>query len=122
MALRTARSIQKKVKEELALEITARYQGEEAAAKAKDEFDNVFSRNELPADMAEFSFEDGVGLLDAMRESGLASSNSDARRAIEAGSVKINGEKAGDPKATLESGEYVAQVGKRKFAKIKVTK
>jgi tyrosyl-tRNA synthetase len=112
----------KKVKEELALEITARYQGAEAAAKAKDEFDNVFSKNELPSDIAEFCFDSGMGLLDAMREAGLASSNSEARRAIEAGSVKINGEKAGDPKAILECGEYVTQVGKRKFAKIKVIK
>lgn len=112
----------KKVKEALALEITARYQGEEAAKAAKDEFDNVFSKNELPSDMAEFCFDSGIGLLDAMRESVLAASNSEARRAIEAGSVKINGEKVTDLKATLDIGEYVAQVGKRKFAKIKVIK
>jgi tyrosyl-tRNA synthetase len=112
----------KKVKEALALEITARYQGEEAAKAAKDEFDNVFSKNELPSDMAEFCFDSGIGLLDAMRESSLVTSNSEARRAIEAGSVKVNGEKVTDLKATLDIGEYVAQVGKRKFAKIKVIK
>ncbi len=112
----------KKVKEELALEITARYQGAEAAAKAKEEFDNVFSKNELPSDIAEFSFVEGIGLFDAMRESGLAASNSEARRAVEAGSVKIDGEKMSDIKAILSTGEYIVQVGKRKFAKLKVTK
>lgn len=112
----------KKVKEELALEITARYQGADAAAKAKEEFDNVFSKNELPSDMPEFTFNEGMGILDAMREAGLAASNSEARRAIEAGSVKINGDKMGDVKAILTQGEYIAQVGKRKFAKIKVNK
>lgn len=110
----------KKVKEGLALELTARYKGEDAARAAKDEFDNVFSKNELPSDIAEFDFDDGVGLLDAMRESALAASNSEARRAVEAGSVKINGEKASDVKAVLGVGEYVVQVGKRKFAKLKV--
>jgi len=112
----------KKVKEELALEITARYQGAEAAVRAKEEFDNVFSKNELPSDIAEFSFIEGIGLFDAMRESGLAVSNSEARRAVEAGSVKIDGEKMSDIKAILAAGEYIVQVGKRKFAKLKVTK
>jgi tyrosyl-tRNA synthetase len=112
----------KKVKESLALELTARYKGDEAAKAAKDEFDNVFSKNELPTDIAEFDFEDGVGLLDAMRISELAASNSEARRALEAGSVKINGDKASDVKAVLGAGEYIVQVGKRKFAKLKVIK
>jgi tyrosyl-tRNA synthetase len=112
----------KKVKEGLALELTARYKGDDAAKAAKDEFDNVFSKNELPSDIAEFDFSDGVGLLDAMRESALAASNSEARRAVEAGSVKINGERASDVKAVLCAGEYIVQVGKRKFAKLKVNK
>ena len=112
----------KKVKEELALELTARYKGEEGAKAAKDEFDNVFSKNELPADIPEFCMAEGVGLLDAMREAALAATNSEARRAVEAGSVKINGDKITDFKLSLQSGEYIVQVGKRKFAKIKVTK
>lgn len=112
----------KKVKEELALELTARYRGEEAARAAKEEFDNVFSKNELPSDMPECELPAGIGLLDAMRESGLAASNSEARRAVEAGSVKIDGEKTTDVKFIISSGEYVVQVGKRKFAKLKVSK
>lgn len=112
----------KKVKEELALELTAKYKGEEAAKAAKEEFDNVFSKNEIPSDIEEFELKEGIGILDAMRESKVAASNSEARRALEAGSVKINGEKSMDVKAILSEGEYIVQVGKRKFAKIKVTK
>ncbi len=112
----------KKVKEELALELTARYQGAKAAMAAKEEFDNVFSKNELPSDMPECELPVGIGILDAMRESGLTASNSEARRAIEAGSVKIDGKKTTDVKLIMSSGEYVVQVGKRKFAKLKVSK
>lgn len=108
----------KKAKEGLALEITARYHGQEAANGAKDEFDNVFSKNELPSDMAEFEYTSGAGLLDVMSKSELATSNSEARRAVQAGSVKINGEKWSDEKAALDCGEYIIQVGKRKFAKV----
>lgn len=112
----------KKVKEELALELTARYKGVEGAKAAKDEFDNVFSKNELPTDIPEFCMSEGIGLLDAMREAALAATNSEARRAVEAGSVKMNGDKITDFKLSLQSGEYIVQVGKRKFAKFKVTK
>jgi tyrosyl-tRNA synthetase len=108
----------KKVKEELALEIVARYHGDEAAVGAKDEFDKVFSQNELPSDMPEFFYSSGTGLLDAMTKSELASSNSESRRAIQAGSVKINSDKFSDEKAVLAEGEYIIQVGKRKFAKV----
>ena len=87
---------------------------------AKAEFDNVFSKNELPSDMAEFEYAQGIGLLDVMTKSALTDSNSEARRAIQAGSVKINGDKHSDEKAVLTTGEFVIQVGKRKFAKVKI--
>lgn len=108
----------KKVKEELASEIVARYHGGDNAVLAKEEFDKVFSQNEIPSDIAEFVYDGGIGLLDAMTKSALATSNSESRRAVMAGSVKINGEKFGDEKAILDIGEYVVQVGKRKFAKV----
>jgi len=108
----------KKVKEELATEIVARYHGQTAAQFAKDEFDKVFSQNEMPSDIPEFFYDAGIGLLDAMSKSELTGSNSEARRAVQAGSVKINSEKYSDEKAVLKSGEYIIQVGKRKFAKV----
>lgn len=110
----------KAAKELLAAEIVEIYHGNDAAVQAKAEFDNVFAKNLLPTDIAEFHCDEGIGILDAMRYAHVAASNSEARRAIEAGSVKIDGEKFLDAKATLHTGEYIVQVGKRKFAKIKV--
>ncbi len=119
-SVKTGEKHPKKVKESLALEITARYHGDDAGVAAKAEFDNVFSKNELPSDMAEFEYAQGIGLLDVMTKSALTDSNSEARRAIQAGSVKINGDKHSDEKAVLTTGEFVIQVGKRKYAKVKI--
>lgn len=47
-------------------------------------------------------------------------STSDLRRMIQQGGVKIDGEVENDFKRELGAGEYVVQVGKRKFAKAKV--
>ena len=95
----------KAVKEALALEITARYNGEAAAKEAK----------------AEFELKAGVWVVEALTACGLASSNSQARRDIAANAVSINQQKLSDEQLKLEAGEYILQVGKRKFAKLKVT-
>ncbi len=112
----------KKVKEELALEITARFCGADEAQNGKDEFDKVFAQNELPADMPEFEL-DGAPLWIAkvLLDSGLSPSTTQARKDIQSGGVKINQEKCTNDQFKLEIGEYILQVGKRKFAKVKVS-
>nr|WP_314391325.1 tyrosine--tRNA ligase [uncultured Campylobacter sp.] len=111
----------KAVKEALALEITARYNGEVAAKEAKAEFDRVHSQNQIPTEIAEFELKAGVWVVEALTACGLASSNSQARRDIAANAVSINQKKLSDEQLKLEAGEYILQVGKRKFAKLKVT-
>ena len=111
----------KAVKEALALEITARYNGEAAAKEAKAEFDRVHSQNQIPTEIAEFELKAGVWVVEALAACGLASSNSQARRDIAANAVSINQKKLSDEQLKLEVGEYILQVGKRKFAKLKVT-
>ena len=111
----------KAVKEALALEITARYNGEAAAKEAKAEFDRVHSQNQIPTEIAEFELKAGVWVVEALTACGLASSNSQARRDIAANAVSINQQKLSDEQLKLEAGEYILQVGKRKFAKLKVT-
>ena len=111
----------KAVKEALALEITARYNGEAAAKEAKAEFDRVHSQNQIPTEIAEFELNAGVWIVEALTACGLASSNSQARRDIAANAVSINQQKLSDEQLKLEAGEYILQVGKRKFAKLKVT-
>jgi len=110
----------KKVKEELALEITARFHDEAAAKNAKAEFEKVHAKSQIPTDVAEFSAEDGVWICKALVDCSLEPSTSQARRDIKQGGVKINQEKVSDDKLQLSSGEYLLQVGKRKFAKLKV--
>ena len=110
----------KAVKEALALEITARYNGDAAAKEAKAEFDRVHSQNQIPTEIAKFELKAGVWVVEALTACGLASSNSQARRDIAANAVSINQKKLSDEQLKLEAGEYILQVGKRKFAKLKV--
>lgn len=110
----------KKAKEELAIEITARFSTQECALKAKEEFDRVHSAGELPSDMAEFEIEGKIWLAKALVECGLENSSSAARRLINANAVSVNNEKIKDEQYHLDIGEYILQVGKRKFAKLKV--
>lgn len=110
----------KNVKENLALELTARFYNEESAIIAKREFDNVFKSNKIPTDIAEFELESDIWICKALMDVGLSPSTSQARRDIKQGAVRINQEKISDIKMNLESGEYILQIGKRKFAKVRV--
>ncbi|MDM5271065.1 tyrosine--tRNA ligase [Sulfurovum sp. zt1-1] len=107
-------------KENLAVEITARFHNEELANIAKEEFNSVFKANNIPTDMDEFDMEDGIWICQALMDAGLEPSTSQARRDIKQNAVSINQEKINDDKLNLSCGEYILQVGKRRFAKVKV--
>jgi tyrosyl-tRNA synthetase len=111
----------KKVKEALALEITARFHSEEAALGAQTEFERVHAQSEIPSEMDEFSVEAPIWIAKALVDCLLSPSTSQARREIKQGSVKIDQNKLSDEQYQLEAGEYILQVGKRKFARLKVT-
>lgn len=110
----------KAAKEDLALEIITRFYDEKEAKAAQEEFSRVFSKEELPTKIAQFTKKEGIWIAQAMSECDLASSNSEALRLIKQGALKVNGEKFSDTKANLSQGEYILQVGKRKFAKIRI--
>lgn len=110
----------KRVKEELALEITERYSSKEEALNAKNEFDNVFSKHKLPEDIPEFELSSPIWIARALVECGLSPSTTQARKDIRANSLKINQQRCTDEQYQLKSGEYILQIGKRKFAKVKV--
>ncbi len=111
----------KKVKEDLALEITSRFHSDELAKAAKDEFDKVHSNNQIPSELDEYTSAEEIWIAKALVDCNLAPSTSQARRDIKQGAVKINQEKINDEQLQLGNGEYVLQVGKRKFAKLKVS-
>jgi len=110
----------KVAKENLALELVTRFYNEESATLAKAEFDNVFKSNQLPSDMNEIEAEEGIWICQALVNAGIEPSTSQARRDIKQNAVSVNQEKISDEKLNLSAGEYILQVGKRKFARVKV--
>jgi tyrosyl-tRNA synthetase len=107
-----------------AQEIVARFHDRAAAEQAFAEFEARFRRGELPEDMPECTLHAVDGVLpvaQALKQAGLTPSTSEALRMIEQGGVKLNGERISDRALKLLRGEtVVAQVGKRKFARIRI--
>ncbi|MDW7739843.1 MAG: tyrosine--tRNA ligase [Bacillota bacterium] len=103
----------------LAREIVTLYHGEKAARDAELRFKKVFQKGEIPSEMGSFDCKAPSPVVDIMVRSGLVSSKSEARRLIQQGGVRINGETVGSTDLELTSKEEVVlQVGKRKFLKI----
>ncbi len=107
----------KSVKENLAMEIIERFHNKDLAKGAKDEFDKVHKNSQIPTDIKTFTFEGPIWIAKALVEAKISPSTSQARRDIKQGAVKIDQEKISDEQLQLEEGEYILQVGKRKFAK-----
>jgi tyrosyl-tRNA synthetase len=72
----------------------------------------------MPTDIPEFSLTDGIWIAQALVDTNLEPSTSQARRDIKSGAVKLNQQKVTDEKLNLNKGEYILQKGKKKFAKI----
>lgn len=107
-------------KKQLAFEIVNRYYGVEIAKNAKDYFEQLFSKREIPEDLQEVTYDSMTKLIEIITSLNFSSSNSEARRLANQGAVTLNGEKVTDLNNTLEIGEYILKVGKRKIAKINV--
>lgn len=116
-----------KVKRQLASNIVEAYYDADAARAAEEQFDLVFKQHAVPDDIPEFAAdltpnEDGqVYLAKLLADAGLAGSAGEARRLIDGGGVKINGE-AVEPKSYNVDPSLLKdatiQVGKRKFVKL----
>jgi len=109
------------VKVKLAIELITRFHSEEAANAALADFETRFSKNAIPDEMPEFTFDGEMPLAALLKEAGLVGSTSDAHRMTKQGAVKINGEKVEDSRQVMPAGTTsVYQVGKRKFARVTV--
>jgi tyrosyl-tRNA synthetase len=104
----------------LAYEITKINHGEKKAEEAREYFEKVFSRKETPDEIEEVKAKEGENISDFMVKSGMADSKSDARRKIEQGGVKIDGETVKDSSLVIGSSfdGKIVKVGKREFRKI----
>lgn len=109
-------------KRRLAREIVGLYHGEDQARKAEEAFDAVFVRHELPEDVPEFKLEeDRIWIIKLLVVSGLAASNSEARRLIGQGGVRIDGIPVDDTDRELSAEELsgkVVSIGKRRNVRI----
>ncbi|HRU93366.1 MAG TPA: tyrosine--tRNA ligase [Candidatus Marinimicrobia bacterium] len=109
------------LKKELARAIIKMYHSESAARQAEQNFEQIFSKKEIPDDIEEIiipSSDLPKPLVKLLTECGAVSSNGEARRLIQQGGVRINDEKINDINYAIQNkGEYITKVGKRRFFK-----
>ena len=113
----------KKVKEKLAWLLVSSFYGEKKAHETQNEFTRVFSNKGLPDQILEEQDIESkeMGICELLKNTGLSSSNSEARRSILSGAVKIDGKKMTDPNTTIDlvkNKEFLLSFGKRNFKRI----
>ena len=115
-------------KKTLAATIVTEFHSADAAAAAQAEFERVFSSGHLPQEIPEVVVDppgETMLLSKLLVAAGLSASNSEARRLIQQGGVKVDGETVSDIKAEIEtsgSESLLIQVGKRRFARVSFKK
>ena len=112
-------------KVKLAQEIIERFHDGRAAVKALENFEARFQRGAMPDEIDEIELKikgSSFCIANLLKESGLTSGTSEAIRLINQGAVKIDGEKVSDAKLEISiNTQNIYQVGKRKFAKVKLS-
>jgi len=110
-------------KDALAFELAERFQGRQAAERAREAFVARFRHGAVPEDTPRVALtydeDGGIGIAAALKEAGLVGSSSEGMRMVRQGAVRVDGERIEDPKARLEAGgAHLLQVGKRRFARV----
>jgi tyrosyl-tRNA synthetase len=102
----------------LGRQLVKRLHGEEAAARAEADFDRKFRQREVPEQIPDRAVSNPDDLVGTLVEVELAASRGAAKRLVEQGGVRVNGEKA-SPETRLKDGD-VLQAGKRSFVRIRL--
>jgi tyrosyl-tRNA synthetase len=102
----------------LARQLVKRLHGDAAAAAAEADFDSRFRKREAPEEMEELAAKNPEDLVSTIVQAGFGKSRGDARRLIDQGGIRINGDKA-NADSKLKDGD-VLQAGKRNFVRIRV--
>jgi tyrosyl-tRNA synthetase len=109
------------IKVAFAQEIVTRFHGASDAERALQDF-IARAAGGIPVDIPEMTIaleSNSIGIAQLLKQAGLTPSTSEANRMIEQGGVRLDGEKVSDKAMLLAKGTiFVAQVGKRKFARI----
>jgi tyrosyl-tRNA synthetase len=109
----------------LAQEIIERFHDKQAADDALTEFEARFKHGAMPDDIEQLELstpKEGYPIANLLKDAGLTKSTSDSLRMLKQGAVRIDGERVIDAKQVLKVGsEHIYQVGKRRFAGIKLS-
>lgn len=109
----------------LARALVERFHGEAASAEAAAQFRSVVQRKQTPTDLVEIVRETGssgrIGLLALLDELGLVASRSEARRLVAQSAVRVDDEVVSEPSRELAAGSYLLKVGKRRYARVRLT-
>lgn len=112
----------REIKMQFAQEIVTRFHSQIDAIRASEEFEARFSKGAIPDDIQEkkvYIKDTGLALPQLLKLAGLTASTSEAMRMIEQGGVKLDGHKVNDKTRIIPPNvTVIAQVGKRKFAKV----
>lgn len=107
------------VKDRMAASVVARYHSPEAAEAARAEFQRVFRQREIPEDIPEYEISYPATVVAMLRRADFAASNNEARRLVQQGGVRIDGERVSDPDVELTFDvPVVLQAGRRRFARM----
>lgn len=112
------------IKMELAKEIVRLYHGDKKSVEAEQYFKEVFQKKQLPDELTEFNIaenevvEGKINIIKIVVDTKFASTNSEARRLLQQGAIKINGTKTTEINVELHDDD-ILQVGKKNFARIR---
>lgn len=112
----------KKVKEELAMELTTLYHNKDKAEEARQNFNAIFAGGEFPEDAPTFSVKNGEDSLPPafLTKSGLVESRAKVKQLYKEGAIKIDGEPCNDLTTPLTPGQYKIKIGKKRFLNLEV--
>jgi tyrosyl-tRNA synthetase len=106
-------------KKKLAWEIVSIFDGDEAADKAAAHFERVHQQRELPEKMPTQALAGPTNVVDIIHAAGFTRSKSEARRLVQQGAVKLDGEPVTTIKTEIEAADgKVLQIGKRRFLQL----
>ncbi|MDY6878205.1 MAG: tyrosine--tRNA ligase [Chloroflexota bacterium] len=106
-------------KKKLAWEIVSIFDGDKAADKAAAHFERVHQQRQLPEEMPTYALTNPTNVVDIIHDAGFARSKSEARRLVQQGAVKLDGERMTSIETEIEvEGDKILQVGKRRFLRL----
>jgi len=124
-AVREGKLNPRDLKAALARALVGRFHGQPAADSAEQHFDRVFREHRTPDDLPVIEREaaeaGGLLLIDALLAVGFAQTRSEARRLIAQGGVRVDEGRASEAEAFIPPGDHLLQVGKRRFARLRLT-